>query len=154
MTKSSTSNLLFTILIFLNPTGQPACLEEYFRRWFDLYQNDLSPRPRLSPLRTSLCCFPPSLPLLLSLTYLHLSSQVTNCPTSPLDPQRRNPFLTPLPPLLVSLNTPRMTCSGFLRPFWRIELPLPLPPQLQPSPKYPGRSWSPVSRTYTAESPT
>ena len=64
-------------------------------------------------------------------------------------------LLTPLPLLLMSPNTPRITCSRFLRPFWRLKLPLPLPlpPQLLSSPRRLGRSWRSVPQTYIAESP-
>ena len=135
--------------------GQPVHLEECFRksapRWPQSEASDI-PAGNVPPLLS------PSLSLLLLLTPLHLPCQVTNCSTSPLDSQGQNPTLTPLALLLVSPSISRMTCSGFLRPFWRLELPLPLllsiPSQFPLSPRCPGRSWRLAPRTYTAESST
>ena len=108
---------------------------------------------------------PPSVPPWLPLIPLHLPSWVMNCLTNPLDPRGRNTPSLILLLLLVSSSTPRMTCRGFWRLFSRLELlfslpllflllfPLPLPLQLALLPRHPGRSWRPVPRTYTAESP-
>ena len=69
-------------------------------------------------------------------------------------------MLLPLPLLLVSLNIPKMTYNGSLRPLWRLKflfpLPLLLPLSFQVLP--PPRSldishWRPVPRTYIAKSP-
>ena len=118
MIKSGTSNLPFTILISLYPMGQPARLEEYFRR-----KKKSGPKwPWYNTAVVHIESVLPSLPFLLfSLITLHSPSQ--NSPSSLLDSQGWN-FLSLLSLLSLSLpltfpSIPSMTCSGFLRPFWK-----------------------------------